>query len=261
MSIHRVAKRFSPSENQVKFTLGDCLSTETKAVFSKNGFVVFRQLFDPEERARILDAVDTVVKRLPSGHPDLQMGTGPDAEPSPGRTYHLVTHSKSIRALALEDNRIKNIATLCPGAGHLQADYKSGSYLQDKWPHPDSGFRGLRWHDDWDAPVYGRLLTIAIYLDSSSQANSAMRVVPGSQDFDRAIGLPNETDIHPHEVALVTEPGDATAHLSGLWHCSPLGWETGVKGRRRTLSLTYVEKLPESAPREVPAGYRNRVDL
>ena len=95
---------------------------------------------------------------------------------------------------------------------------------------------------------------LPLVLDSSSQANGAMRVVPGSQDFDRAIGLPNETDIHPHEVALVTEPGDATAHLSGLWHCSPLGWETGVKGRRRTLSLTYVEKLPESRPAKYRPG-------
>ena len=254
-------KRMSPIENQVKFSLSPRLSAEAKAFFARNGFVVFRKLFDAGERARILAAVDTVVKQLPPGHPDLQMGAGPDAQPSPGRTYHLVSHSASIRALALEDKRIKCISALCPGGGHLQEGYKSGSHLQDKWPHPDSGFRGLRWHDDWDAPVYGRLLTIAIYFDRSSQANGAMRVVPGTQDIDRAIKLPNETDIHPDEVALVTEPGDVTAHVSGLWHCSPLGWETGVNARRRTLSLTYVEKLPEAAPQEVPAGYRNKVDL
>ena len=254
-------KRLSPRENQVKFTLGSRLSIEAKDFFVRNGFVVLANLFDREERARILGAIDTVVKRLSPLHPDLQMGVDRHGNPRPGRTYRLVTHCQLIGGLAREDGRIKRIATLCPGGGYLQEDYKSGSFLQDKSPHLHSGFKGLRWHDDWDAPEFGRLLTIAVYFNASTQANGAMRVVPGTQDADRAITLPNETDIHRDEVALVTTPGDAVVHINGLWHCSPLGWETGAAGRRRTLSLSYVEKLPECPPSQVRGEYRNKVDL
>ena len=260
-SVNVVTKRFSPKENDVKFALGSQLSDEAMAFFAENGFIVFEQLFDDEERDQLLRAAGAVVESLPADHPDLQMGIGPSGEPSPGRVYHLVVHSESLKRFALQDERLQLIGSLCPGGHHLMADYKSGSVLQVKSANPGSGFRGLRWHDDWDAPPYGRIVAVRIYLDRSTQANGAMRVVPGTQDIDRTIALPADTEIHPDEVALVAEPGDVTAHINGLWHCSPLGWSTGAEGRRRTLSFTFVERLPENAPLEVSPGYRQRVDL
>ena len=260
-STDTVAQRWSPGENHVEFALGDRISREAMAFLGDNGFVVFGQLFDEAERDQILQAVDAVVESLPADHPDLRMGVGMDGKPTPGRVTHMVIHSESIRHLALEDKRLQLLATLCPGGHHLMADYKSGSLFQDKSPNPGSGLRGLRWHDDWDAPVYGRTLTVAIYLDGSTQANGAMRVVPRTHDIDRSIPIPADTEIHPDEIALVVEPGDVTAHLNGLWHCSPVGWAAGPEGRRRALRFTFVERLPDNAPLEAPAGYRGKVDL
>ena len=261
MSKAAAAQRWSPSENQVKLALGARISGDALAFLGANGYVVFGQLFGDEERDRILQAVDVVVESLSADHPDVRMGIGVDGKPSPGRVNRMVIHSESIKRLALEDERLRRIATLCPGGHHLMANYKSGSLFQDKSPHPGSALRGLRWHDDWDAPAFGRTLTVAIYLDRSTQANGAMRVVPGTHDVDRSIPIPADTDIHPEEVALVAEPGDVTAHLNGLWHCSPVGWAAGPEGRRRALRFTFVETLPDNAPLEVPLGYRESVDL
>lgn len=254
-------QRWSPTENQVKFAFGAPISGDALAFLGENGYVVFGQLFGDGERDQILKAVDAVVESLPADHPDLRMGIDADGKPCPGRVTHMVIHSEFIKRLALEDERLQLIATLCPGGHHLMAHYKSGSLFQDKSPHPGSALRGLRWHDDWDAPAYGRTLTVAIYLDRSTQANGAMRVVPGTHRIDRSIPVPADTEIHPDEVALVAEPGDVTAHLNGLWHCSPVGWATGPAGRRRALRFTFVEKLPENAPLEAPPGYREKVDL
>ena len=256
-----VVERLSPHENEAKFPLGNRLSDEASAFFNANGFVVFEQLFGQEERDHILDAVDAVVESLPPDHPDLQMGIGWDGKPRPGRTYHVVIHSESINHLALEDERLQLMSTLCPGEHLLMANHKSGVVLQDKSSNPDSGFKGLRWHDDWDSPPYGRILTVGIYFDRSTQANGAMRVVPGTQDIDRGIAVPDDTDVHPDEVALVAEPGDVTVHINGLWHCSPLGWMDGSEGRRRVLYFTFAERLPENPPLAVPPGYREKIDL
>ena len=86
-------------------------------------------------------------------------------------------HSESINRLAVEDERLQLMATLCPGGHHLMAEHKSGVVFQEKSSNSDSGFKGLRWHDDWDSPPYGRILTVGIYFDPSTQANGAMRVV------------------------------------------------------------------------------------
>ena len=76
-------QRLSPSENAVKFGLGNWLSDEAMAFFSQNGFVVFGQLFGHQERDQILKAVDAVVAGLPPKHADLQMGSA--GTESPGR--------------------------------------------------------------------------------------------------------------------------------------------------------------------------------
>jgi hypothetical protein len=255
-----VSERLSPRENTSKFRLGDEVPAAALKFFQQHGFVVFQRVFTEQERARTLRAVDRVVAMLPPEHPDLALGTGPDGRPRAGRVYRAFDHAEDVRQLAT-DQRLQLISSILPGEPRLMEAYKSGVIFQDKWPQPGSGFRGLRWHDDYDAPEYGRTLTVGIYFDRSTQANGAMRLVPGSQE-DRS-AMPDDTDVHPHELAVIAEPGDVSAHINGIWHCSPLGWDVDPDtGRRRVLYFTYADREPpQDAPLQAPAEYRQRVDL
>lgn len=255
-----MSERLSPNENTTKFLLDDEVPKGAIEFFSRNGFVVFGDVFTEEERLGVLRAIDEAVAALPPDHPDLTLGVGPDHRPRAGRVYRVQEHAPHVQELA-SDRRLQLISTLLPGEPRLMEKYKSGVVFQEKWPEPGSGFRGLRWHDDYDAPQYGRTLTVGVYFDRSTQANGAMRVVPGSQEDRRQ--MPRATDVHPGEVAVIAEPGDVTAHINGIWHCSPLGWDTDPRtASRRVLYFTYADREPpEEAPLEASAEYRQRVDL
>lgn len=253
-------ERYSPHENNVSFELGEQFSPAIRHFLEENGFVVFGNVFDELQRSTIVAAVQAVADELGQDHPDLTLGMDEEGKPRAGRIYHLSRHSKVISDLILGDLRIRRIAELCPGLHFLDEDRKSAVLFQEKRPEKGSGFKGLRWHDDRISDV-GQTLTVGIYLDESTQANGAMRVVPGSHRFDPSTPLPEDVAIHPDEVAITARPGDVTAHLSGLWHCSPVGWVTGEAGCRRVIYLTFSELSPSNAPKEAPPGYREMVDI
>ncbi len=256
-----LAERLSPSENQTRFHLRDNkMSDEAREFLTTHGFVVHEAVFDANERASLLEAVDAAVAATDGNHPDVTMGVAPDGTPRAGRVYRLAEHVPLVARL-VDDPRVQALAELCPGAGRLMTGHRSGVVYQDKWPDPGSGFRGLRWHDDYDTPEYGRTLTVGIYLDRSTQGNGAMRVVPGTHRSGDRSEMPTGTETHADEVAVLAEPGDVTAHLNGLWHCSPAGWLGGDEGRRRVVYFTYSEKETDGLPAESPADYRAQVDL
>lgn len=248
-------------ENEVKFRLGGEVSQAARDFYEDNGFVVFERVFSEPELEQLLAAVAEAVDALPPGHRDLTLGTAPDGSPRAGRLYFLAHHSPYIFDLVSRDPRFQAISELVPGRRNLLVQHSAGVLYQDKWPSPGSGFRGLRWHDDADTQGYGHLLTVGVYLDRSTQANGALRVLPGSHR-ERDAFIPPEADLHPDEVAVVAEPGDVTAHIDGLWHCSPAGWEADpVHGRRRVVYAAWTERVAEGAPAWAPPDYREKVDL
>jgi ectoine hydroxylase-related dioxygenase (phytanoyl-CoA dioxygenase family) len=239
-------ERYSPKENEVKFRLGDELPEDARAFYDEHGFVVFENVFSGRELDRMLAAVDEAAGAIPPGHHDLTLGLAPDGRPRAGRLYFLARHAPEIFDLVSGDPRMLALSTLCPGQRNLLTQHSAGVLYQDKWPTPSSGFRGLRWHDDADTQGYGHLLTVGIYFDRSTQANGALRVLPGTHR-NRDVAIPAEADLHPDD---------------GLWHCSPMGWERDpVLGRRRVIYAAWTAAVPADAPEWAAPGYRQKVDL
>jgi hypothetical protein len=258
--------RLSPSENQAAFEFeGQTLPDDARQFLHREGFVVLKDALSAHECSRILRSVGSIVGSLPRNHPDVEFGKMPAGVAPAARIYNLLAHSRVVRVLWLTNARLRSIASLAPGVGRLMDDHGAGVLYLAKSSEEGSRLKGLRWHDDKETLEWGGALTLGLYLDESTEGNGALRVIPGSHLWGSSgVEFPKGTEVHPNEVAVTALPGYATAHVSGLWHCSPPGWDHGRKGLRRVVYLTFVGKSREATAALASASdpaYREKIDI
>lgn len=177
-------------------------------LFYNQGYIEMPKLLDESELARI-QAAD----------PDRYQEFRQDRE-----IHSLVgfdSHSVELDVLASSYDRVNRISALI-GATSLK--WISG-YRIDKGPNTEA----LEWHQDWwawnepisevAAPTQVALL---VYLDETSEANGALRVIPGSHRNGR--DLANSLPV-PHDPANDHLPNDHRARLdlpgSRTMNCAP----------------------------------------
>jgi hypothetical protein len=206
------------------------------------GFIHLRGVFNPDEVAAMRAEVEAAVARA---RPDDRHSwwTTVDGEEACNRVNYLNEQSTVIAGLS-EDARLKRIGAL--GGPELRdaADRLDGHNVVIKVPGAETGLADLPWHRDCGMgghPVKCPLLNVGIQLDAATAAAGQLHMIAGSHlgtsqlpSDDQVQGLPT--------TAIVTEPGDVTAHWGHTLHAAPPPGDREAAGRR-AIYVTYVNPL------------------
>jgi ectoine hydroxylase-related dioxygenase (phytanoyl-CoA dioxygenase family) len=206
------------------------LTDERRSYYQTFGFLVFRQLFAPDEMAEIRREFDNVLEEALGG------------KAFTGRARHMVLGCVERRpglARLMEDDRLFGAVEDLLGPDLVWITSDGNYYVGDTQWHPDAG--GL-------LPNY-HLIKIAIYLDPVRADSGCLRVIPGShrEPFHgslRALFKHREQPpVYPFGVdgahvpayPLESDPGDVVLFHQALWHASFGG---GKQRRMFTLNFT-----------------------
>jgi ectoine hydroxylase-related dioxygenase (phytanoyl-CoA dioxygenase family) len=166
-----------------------------------------------------------------------------DGEEACNRVNYLNEQSTVIAGLS-DDARLKRVGAL--GGPELRdaADRLDGHNVVIKVPGAETGLADLPWHRDCGMgghPVKCPLLNVGIQLDAATAAAGQLHMIAGSHlgtsqlpSDDQVQGLPT--------TAIVTEPGDVTAHWGHTLHAAPPPGDRDAAGRR-AIYVTYVNPL------------------
>ena len=194
--------------------------------FRAFGFVVLRQLFEPEEIEHYGRALEAVMLRLRGGTDFAgiqRQSVEPIIEEDPDTFYPL-----------LDDCRLLDAVEGILGEDCLYTGGNDGNlYVGD-----------TRWHSDSDHPHDVVQLKTAIYCDPVADGAGCLSVIPGShhsayslqirQAVDEGLLWVNSPD-WPGRQPLESSPGDIVAFDHRLWHSS---W--GGKPGRRMFTFNWV---------------------
>jgi hypothetical protein len=230
-----------PLDLSTTFTLDDADDVIVDYL-RRAGFIHLRGVFSSDEVEAMRAEVETAVARA---RPDDRHSwwTTVDGQEACNRVNYLNEQSAVIAGLS-DDARLKRIGDL--GGPELRdaADRLDGHNVVIKVPGAETGLADLPWHRDCGMgghPVKCPLLNVGIQLDAATAAAGQLHMIAGSHlgtsqlpSDDQAQGLPT--------IAIVTEPGDVTAHWGHTLHAAPPPGDRKAAGRR-AIYVTYVNPL------------------
>ena len=199
------------------------LATQQLNYFHTFGFLVFRELFGPEEAAWITDEFEMVMQIHGGGK--MHDGSKPTV------IVPTIDHSERLCTL-LDDVRIEGIASGILGDDFNYASGDGNFYCGD-----------TAWHTDGRYPELFAIKMV-FYLDPLTRDTGCLRVLPGSHRPDSIWRTEN---IHPGDAqglwglsppeipgaaALETNPGDLVVFYHDLLHAS-----FGGSTRRRMFTM------------------------
>ena len=199
------------------------LTTQQLNYFHTFGFLVFRELFGPEEVAWITDEFEKVMQTYGGG----KMHDGS----KPTMIVPTIDHSERLCTL-LDDVRIEGIASGILGDDFNYASGDGNYYCGD-----------TAWHTDGSYPELFAIKMV-FYLDPLTRDTGCLRVLPGSHRPDSFWRTEN---IHPRDaqglwglppseipgaMAAETNPGDLVVFYHDILHAS-----FGGSNRRRMFTM------------------------
>ena len=195
---------------------------EMRAFLEEAGYLHIRGLFSREEMAAIEADFPKAAPHFEKGDPKAWFATTKDGVEHLVRMEGFERYSDTACAL-LDDERFQRIGRV-PGVGHAQVR-KEGARV-GALSKPIGVVRGISdvpWHKDCSLGRHSYeccSLTVGISVTGADETSGQLRVVPGSH---RALVWPAPCvqpglDLEP--LALPTEVGDVTVHLSCTLHMS-----------------------------------------
>lgn len=230
------------------------LSTEQRAAFAENGWLVIRGAVEPARVAALEAALDAVV-------PETQYALG-----YAGRVVEIASISRGSTAL-FEHAHDRRIAALAAEA----LDVPRIRYFQDTaFLKPGRGGGGVDWHQDYayftflDRPV---ALTVRLALTPCTRENGCLRVVSGSHRWglsgegltfvaDRVVSAietlspEGQARVKDDHVVLELEPGDISIHHCLTFHGSH---ENPSARPRKTLAVRFVDGDARLVSEQLPS--------
>jgi hypothetical protein len=218
------------------FTLDDD-PAEIRAFLEEAGFVHLRGVFTAEEMARISADMDTASATYAPGD-GRSWWAGTAAGDRLVRMQFFEEHSPAAAAL-LEDPRFTALGAI-PGCGH-----RFGGFADSRWEalfKPIGVTRGISdvpWHKDCSLGRHSyecMRVTVGVSVTGAGPTTGQLRVVPGSH---RALMWPSLIDVTAlplPDVALATETGDVTLHLSCTLHMA----QPPTTAERRVLYTSFT---------------------
>ena len=218
------------------------LSTEQRAAFAENGWLVIRGAVEPARIVALEAALDAVI-------PETHYALG-----YTGRVVEIASISRGSAAL-LEHAHDRSIAALAAAA----LDVPRVRYFQDTvFLKPGSGGGPIDWHQDYtyftflDRPGAA---TVRLALTPCTRENGCLRVVSGSHRWglcgdgltfvaDRvvsaveALSPERQARVREDHVAIELEPGDVSIHHCLTFHGS---YDNPSPRPRKTLAVRLVD--------------------
>ena len=242
--------------------------TALTAFYRHHGFAVLSGAVEGATADALSEECSSAQRRLADGRLDARYGTdrfneekGRPPTGQPNYVQHITELSPTARHL-LHSPPVAELVRGWLGPGCWSAeDSDSGFVYQDARPGPDSGYRRIGWHSDWQSAPHLDLwpaTAVTVHLDATSPDNGFLRVVPGSHlwatppPYENVNGavvpagsrptgghtaaappapMPLRFEKVPGEVALYAERGDVLFHDCYLWHSAAVA--TSSAARRR----------------------------
>jgi hypothetical protein len=236
------------------FTLDDD-PAEIRAFLEDAGFVHLRGVFSPDEMAQISADMDTAAETYAPGD-GRSWWAGTAAGDRLVRMQFFEEHSPTAAAL-LDDERFLALGQI-PDCGH-----QFGGFAESRWEAlfkplgVTSGISDVPWHKDCSLGRHSyecMRVTVGVSVTGAGPTTGQLRVVPGSH---RALIWPSLIDVSTlplPDVALATETGDVTLHLSCTLHMA----QPPTTAERRVLYTSFI--LPPFDAEAQAAAHRRLVE-
>jgi hypothetical protein len=235
------------------FTLDDD-PAEIRAFLAEAGFVHLRGVFTPDEMARISADMDTAASTYSPGD-GRSWWAGTAGGDRLVRMQFFEEHSPTAAAL-LADQRFLALGAI-PACGH-----RFGGFAESRWEAlfkpigVTSGISDVPWHKDCSLGRHSyecMRVTVGVSVTGAGPTTGQLRVVAGSH---RALMWPSLVDVEAlplPDVALATETGDVTLHLSCTLHMA----QPPTTDERRVLYTSFTLPPADEAAQE--AAHRRLV--
>lgn len=233
------------------FTLADD-PAETRRFLATNGFVHLRHVFDPDEMAAVAADMDAYEHRYTDGDGASWWATLADGSRRVVRMQRFDEHSAATAAL-LTDEQFGALAAL-GGGEHRHA--REGNRIEALFKPlgVTEGISDIPWHKDCSLGRHSYTccgLTVGISVTPGGPTTGQLHAVAGSH---RALVWPSLLDpatLGLPDVALPTDTGDVTVHLSCTLHRA----EPPTTGERKVLYTGFA--LPARDPAAARAAHRS----
>jgi hypothetical protein len=223
-----------------------------RAYLEGAGYLHLRGVFTPDEMQRISDDMDAAEPEYTDGDGHSWWATLADGRRRVVRMQQFEDRSPTTAAL-LDDDRLLALGRL-PGCGHT-VDWGRRNRVEALFKPRGvaEGISDVPWHKDCSLGRHSYeccSLTIGISVTAAGPTSGQLRVIPGSH---RALVWPSLFDaaaLDLPDVALATETGDVTLHLSCTLHMA----QPPTEHERKVLYTGY--RLPPRDPDAADVGRR-----
>lgn len=239
-----------PDDLGRSFTLEDD-PDELREFLSTAGYLHLRDVFTPDEMARVSTDMDREAPAYSDGDGESWWVTLADGARRVVRMQRFDERSEAVAAL-LADPRFTSLGDI-PGCGHIPRPGRNRAEALFKPIGVREGISDVPWHKDCSLGRHSYeccRLTVGISVTGAGPGSGQLRVVAGSH---RARIWPSLLDVDRldlPQVALATETGDLTVHLSCTLHMA----EPPVHRERRVLYTDF--ELPPPDPQAAAAERR-----
>ncbi len=225
------------------FSLHDPIAA-MRAFLETNGYLHLREVFDPADMERISADMDTAAPTYRPDDGNSWWATLGDGTRRVVRMQHFDEHSPTTADL-LAGTTYESLASI-PGCGHSSA-WRSPNHVEALFKPlgVTEGISDIPWHKDCSLGRHSYQccgLTVGISVTGAGPTSGQVRVIAGSH---RALVWPSlldPTTLGLPDVALATETGDVTLHLSCTMHMA----QPPTERERRVLYTGFA--LPPADP-------------
>lgn len=201
-----------------RFTFTGEVTSEEKAFYARNGFIVYRQFVTVSEVAAISDEAEARQQELRNGAAsDDDDAVAPRSVlPNGDHLWHRLNYFTEHSKTAEEISRSERLSLVRRGLGGeeywLLRDSMHGAVWQVKTGSRDSKYKEIRWHQDFgEGHHLSPAFTAGIYLHDSNRSNGCLAVIPMSHRWPLR-SLPRE------RYYVEVEAGDLVCHDERLFH-------------------------------------------
>ncbi|MEZ5322265.1 MAG: phytanoyl-CoA dioxygenase family protein [Microthrixaceae bacterium] len=252
--IHRRGDVDVPVDLGRRFTLDDD-PDEILAFLGTAGFVHLRGVFTAAEMAGVSDDMDRAVPNYMPGDGDSWWATLADGSEQVVRMQRFERHSATVSSI-LEDPRLLRVAEIAR-CGHT-TEWATDNRVEALFKPIGvvSGISDIPWHKDCSLGRHSYEccgLTVGVSVTGAGPTSGQLRVIAGSH---RALLWPALLDtgaLDLPDVALATDVGDVTVHLSCTLHMAQAPTETP----RRVLYTGF--RLPPTGDDESRSANRRKL--
>ena len=237
--------------------------------YAEHGFVTLRGALDEATVAALEAECVDAQRRLVAGELDPAFGTTDLVENDAGeRAVAFANYVVNITQLSptadavLHGRTVRAVIDRCLGPGAWSgAGDRFGFVYQDARPGPESSYKRIGWHSDWQSSPHLRTwpaTAVTLHIDGTGPDNGFLRVVPGSHlwatpapyenvngavvpegaaeaggrsDRPPPFPMPLRFEKVPGEIAVYAERGDILFHDCYVWHSAAAA--TDIASRRR----------------------------